>query len=97
MDILQEFYYGNIRPNEHVFANHDAEYKKALDAYLKYAQEFHGALSEEQKKLLEKLDNANADYVTRNSIENFKLGFRLGVHMMCTCFGEDTPKLVCED
>lgn len=92
MDILDEFYFGNIIPHEHSLRN-NAEYKKALAALQRRVEQLDAQLSAEGKESLEKLLDANADMASVTEAENFKLGFRLGVHMMCSCFfGETMPE-----
>ncbi len=85
MDILDEFYFGNIIPHEHTFWN-NAEYKKALTALRTSLEKFEAHLSDENKKLLEAVLDAETDISSVAELESFKLGFRLGVHMMCGCF-----------
>lgn len=37
--------------------------------------------------------NANDEMTASINIENFKSGFRLGVHMMCDCFISDETNI----
>lgn len=85
MDILEEFYFGNIIPHEYSFRN-NAEYKKALAALHASIEKLDAQLSDGEKELLEHVLDANADISSVAEAENFKLGFRIGVQMMCSCF-----------
>lgn len=89
MDILDEFYFGNILPYEHSFRD-NAEYKKALTALHASIEKLDAQLSDSEKELLEKVLDANADIASVAEVENFKLGFRIGVRMMCSSFCEKT-------
>ena len=90
MDFLDNLYYGNINPNEHVFARNNKKYKKTFEKYLDIANDFENRLSGDMKQCFERLDKASMDCIELTGIENFKLGFRLGVNMMCACMYDGT-------
>lgn len=82
MGFIEELYYGNVRPNEKCF-NKDSEYAKALNTFCNNEKILMEALSGQELKLFNQLINASDEISAVNSVENFKLGFRLGVQMMC--------------
>lgn len=94
--ILEELYYGNIRP-----ANRNVGRSEEYENIVKLIQQNESALSagltEEQKKLLEKLDDAVAEQSGMNEVSAFKVGFKLGLRLAIESFlnGGDS-QLVCE-
>lgn len=92
MDFLDHLYYGDINPNGHVFAKNNKKYKKTIEKYLDLANEFEQQLSGDMKQRFERLDKASTDCMELTGVENFKLGFRLGVNIMCAClYGGTIP------
>lgn len=88
MDFIEELYFGRVLPHEHIIVNEN--YKKALKAFQKRTDELDEQLPIETKKLLEAVFDADAELYGISEAEKFKLGFRLGVHMMLSCFYGDT-------
>ena len=82
MSFLDELYYGNINPNENRNRKH-LPYEKAIknlsDIESKLTKEVNG----ENLKLFNDLVNASDEINATSGVENFKIGFRLGVLMMC--------------
>ena len=82
MSFLDELYYGNINPNENRNRKH-LPYEKAIktfsDIEIKLTKELNG----ENLKLFNALVNASDEINATSGVENFKIGFRLGVLMMC--------------
>ena len=88
MSFLDELYYGNINPNENRNRKH-LPYEKAIktfsDIEIKLTKELNG----ENLKLFNALVNASDEISATSSVENFKIGFRLGVMMMCDSLFSD--------
>ena len=89
MDILDEFYFGEIIPHANLFRN-NVQYQQALVALQKCVEQLNTQLSAEGKESLEKLLDANADMASVIEAEKFKFGFRLGVRLMCSSFFGET-------
>lgn len=92
MNFIEEFYYGNIIPNERSF-NQGTQYSKALNLFCKNEQKLSEVLSGEELKLFNELINASDEISAVNGVEHFKLGFRLGVQMMCDCLLYNNDKI----
>ena len=82
MNFIEELYYGNINPNEKSYKK-ATPYDKALSIFTANEDKLKEALSGEHLKLFNELVNASDEISAISSVENFKMGFRLGVMMMC--------------
>ena len=82
MNFIEELYYGNINPNEKRYKE-VTTYDKALSIFTANEDKLKGALSGEHLKLFNELVNASDEISATSGFENFKIGFRLGVKMMC--------------
>ena len=81
---LEDFYYGNITPNEQQMAP-DSELKRATDGVARYESQLKEQLKENERAILEKLIRSQHEIDSITALENFILGFRLGVRMMAEC------------
>ena len=81
---LEDFYYGNITPNEQQMAP-DSELKRATDRVARYESQLKEQLKENEREILEKLIRSQHEIDSITALENFILGFRLGVRMMAEC------------
>ena len=81
---LEDFYYGNITPNEQQMAP-DSELKRATDRVARYESQLKEQLKENERAILEKLIRSQHEIDSITALENFILGFRLGVRMMAEC------------
>ena len=81
---LEDFYYGNITPNEQQMAP-DSELKRATDRVARYESQLKEQLEENERAILEKLIRSQHEIDSITALENFILGFRLGVRMMAEC------------
>lgn len=88
MNFIEELYYGNINPNEKK-VNRDTQLSKAIELFSKNENELMKKLSKDDKKLFNDMVNASDEISACMSVENFKIGFILGVRMMVDCFKED--------
>ena len=85
--ILEDFYYGNITPNEQLMAP-DSELKRATDRVARYESQLKEQLEENERAILEKLIRSQHEIDSITALENFILGFRLGVRMMAECMDD---------
>lgn len=82
MGFIEELYYGNINPNEKRYKI-PKPYDKAVKTFSDIEGKLTKVLSDENLKLFNELVNASDEISATSGVENFKIGFRLGVQMMC--------------
>ena len=82
MSFLDELYYGNINPNENR-NRRPLPYEKAVRTFSDIENKLAKELNRENLKLFNELINASDEISATSGVENFKIGFRLGVLMMC--------------
>lgn len=78
--VLEELYYGNIRP----FANRreiSKEKQKALQSMEDYRNQLLDSLTAEQKHLLEEYESCASEITSRTECEIFIDGFRFGMRL----------------
>ena len=90
--ILEDFYYGNITPNEQQMAP-DSELKRAIDRVARYESQLKEQLKENERAILEKLIRSQHEIDSITALENFILGFRLGVRLVAECMDENDGDL----
>lgn len=77
--ILEELYYGNIRPFEE-------RKKKNIDNHLSYMEEFHtefiDTLTERQKECFNSYETHMSEIVSSTECEAFVFGFRLAMKIL---------------
>ncbi len=91
--ILEDFYLGNIVPyDKRMAANSELRrlVKRAADCEDQLAER----LNEEGQQLLNALINAQHEINRITALEDFILGFRLGVRLMAECMDEDDGDVV---
>ena len=88
MSFLDELYYGNINPKE-IRNRKKLPYEKALKTFSDIESKLTKELNGENLKLFNDLVNASDEISATSGVENFKIGFRLGVMMMCDSFFSD--------
>lgn len=91
MKFLDELYYGNIRPGDREFVQ-SSKFDKALKAFCTCETELNKSLNGDNSEWLLKLINAHKELMEITALENFKIGFRLGVSMMCGVFIDESDK-----
>ena len=79
--ILTELWYGNIDPHESIPVD-----KRLLSLMGRNRDRLADALTEQQKELLDKYDEALNEMHSSTEIEAFSYGFRLGVQLMTAAF-----------
>ena len=85
---LEDLYYGNITPHAQDMAA-GSELKRSVDRVARCEQQLTERLGEVEQVILNELVSAQhiADSIT--ALENFILGFRLGVRLMVECMDEN--------
>ena len=86
--VLEEFFYGNIRPNEQSFRR-GTDFDKAMKAFSSGEDQLTAQLEGRQKELLIQMVNAYSEIVGVTSIEHFLNGFRLGARFMLEMLADD--------
>ena len=81
MDILEEFWNGNINPTESDHLESDSNYKKAVEAYNLNQERLKALLSERQQSLLDSLIKSSDELATIVELDCFKIGFKLGARL----------------
>ena len=81
---LEHLYYGNITPNAQDIAPH-SELKRATDRVARFENQLTEQLGEAGQTVLAKLVESQHEIDDITALENFILGFRLGVRMMAEC------------
>ena len=81
---LEDFYYGNITPNEQQMAP-NPELKRAADRVVRYESQLVEQLGESEQAMLKKLIQSQLEIDSIAALENFILGFRLGIRLMAEC------------
>ena len=82
MSFLDELYYGNINPN----GNRNTKplpYEKAVKTFSDIESKLSKELSCENLKFFNEIVNASDEISATSGVENFKIGFRLDILMMC--------------
>ena len=82
MSFLDELYYGNIHPNENR-NRRPLPYEKAVKTFSDIESKLSKELRGENLKFFNEIVNASDEISATSGVENFKIGFRLGVLMMC--------------
>ena len=85
---LEDFYYGNIVPCERQMVP-GSELNRAADRVTRYESQLAEQLDETGQTTLTKLIRSQHDIDSITAVENFILGFRLGVRMMAECMDEN--------
>ena len=85
---LEDLYYGNITPNEQQMT-HGSEMEKAVARVASCEKQLMEQLEESKQEVLTKLIRSQHEINSITAIENFILGFRLGVRIMAECMDEN--------
>ena len=87
MKRLEEFWYGNIEPNEYD-TNACKEYKEALRLITRNEERLQATMTDEQKELFAQYMDAVREYQTIAECLRFQNSFKLGARMMLEVMGE---------
>ena len=85
---LEDLYYGNITPCDQQMAP-DSEMKRAVDRVSKCEEQLTELLDEEGRHILTRLTRSQQEIDSRTALENFILGFRLGIRLMAECMDDN--------
>lgn len=90
---LENFYYGNLDPCSRQVAS-DSRLKQVMDKAGKWEEKLMTKLEEDEKSLLLNLVNAQNEIGSTLAMENFILGFRLGMRLTMEGMDENDGCLV---
>ena len=79
-DTLENLYFGNITPNDQIVKSGTA-LKKAMEQSAECEEKLTALLKDKEKTLLLRLINAENEIGSTMALENFILGFRLGMRL----------------
>ena len=86
MNILEEFWYGNIEPAEYD-TSPSKEYKEMLQLISRNEERLLATMTDAQKELFAKYTDCVRDYQIMTECMLFQNSFRLGAKMMLAVFG----------
>ena len=89
---LEELFYGNLTTNEQQITP-DSPLQQAMDQAEKYEEKLTSLLEGEEKTMLLRLLNAENEISSTLALENFILGFRLGMRLAIESLDEDDGSL----
>ena len=89
MNILEEFWYGNIEPAEYD-ASPSKEYKEMLQLISRNEDKLLATMTDAQKELFTKYADCVREYQVMAECMLFQNSFRLGAQMMLAVFGGGT-------
>ena len=93
-DTLENLYFGNITPNDQIVKSGTA-LKKAMEQSAECEEQLTALLEGKEKTLLLRLINAENEIGSTMALENFILGFRLGMQLTVEgLLGSDDGSLV---
>ena len=85
---LEDLYYGNITPGaQQIMPN--SELKRATDRVTRFENQLTERLDEDGQTILTKLLESQDEIESITALENFILGFRLGVRIMAESMDEN--------
>ena len=87
MNILEEFWYGNIEPAEYDIS-HSKEYKQMLQLISRNEDKLLATMTDSQKELFAKYTDCVRDYQVMAECMLFQNSFRLGAKMMIAVMSE---------
>lgn len=85
---IEEFYYGNIEPQESI-TELKPEIKKKLDALSQTEEHLTSKLTEEEKDLFLKYASQTSELLCVSNADSFIAGFRLGAKFIYDTFVTD--------
>ena len=91
-NILEDLYFGKITPNEQDITP-GSPLQQAMDQAEEYEEKLSALLEGEEKTMLLRLLNAENEIGSTMALENFILGFRLGMRVAIEALDEDDGSL----
>ena len=92
-ETLEDLYYGNITPYDRQIRS-GTSLMKAMDQSQECEEKLTELLEDDAHNLLLRLINAENEVGSTMALENFILGFRLGVRMILEALDEDDGSLL---
>ena len=86
-DFIEDFYYGNIEPQE-ISTELRTELKKKLDSLSRAEEQLAYKLTDEEKELFIKYANQSSEFLCVSNADSFIAGFRLGARFTYDAFIE---------
>lgn len=91
MRILEEFWYGNVNPNEQSF-NRKSRFAKVISLLTKNESKMLERLNDEEKEIFRRYQDSQHEIAQISECEAFIKGFRIGGQMMHeVCSDTDCP------
>lgn len=85
MNILEELYFGNIRPDAKFYGK-DSEFSELVGLREKNREKLLVSLNENEQEIFEKFTDVQAELDDMTRYEKFSTGFKLGVMLMVETF-----------
>ena len=85
---LEDFYYGNIVPHKQNMVS-SSELRRAVDRVTLCEKQLEELLDETGRTILTRFTRSQQEIDSITALENFILGFRLGVRMMAECMDDN--------
>ena len=86
-DFIEDFYYGNIEPQE-ISTELSTELKKKLDSISQAEEQLTSKLTDEEKELFMKYASQSSEFLCVSNADRFIAGFRLGARFTYDTFVE---------
>ncbi len=86
-DFIEDFYYGNIEPQE-ISTELRTELKKKLDSLSRAEEQLASKLTDEEKELFIKYASQSSEFLCVSNADSFIAGFRLGARFTYDTFVE---------
>ena len=86
-DFIEDFYYGNIEPQE-ISTELRTELKKKLDSLSRAEEQLTFKLTDEEKELFMKYASQSSEFLCVSNADSFTVGFRLGARFTYDTFIE---------
>ncbi|BDF68147.1 hypothetical protein CE91St43_21190 [Oscillospiraceae bacterium] len=90
---LEDLYYGNITPNA-LRCKRGTPLQRAMEQSEECEEQLTALLEGKEKRLLLRLINAENEIGSTLALENFILGFRLGVRLMLEALAENDGDVI---
>ena len=86
-DFIEDFYYGNIEPQE-ISTTLSIELKRRLDSLSQAEEQLTSKLTDEEKELFIKYASQSSEFLCVSNADSFTVGFRLGARFTYDTFIE---------
>ena len=80
MDMIQELWYGNIRPNEDKVISD--EEKRLIELIARHHETLYSSLKDNDLKVFEKYVDCFTEYASLIEAQAFEIGFKLALKLM---------------